>query len=239
MCTVTFVKSKDGNAILTSNRDEKSHRATLAPSTYSINERNVTFPKDEVADGTWIALGDNGVFCCLLNGGFKIHQSTGNYRRSRGQILLDVFREKSPEEFLNNVDLDNIEPFTLIIYNSIEDKLNVLVWDEKNKHISQLNADEPHFWASATLYSPEFSQKRKQQFFDFMNNQSTNLETVIFTLHNSEKQQNGFILNDRDGIKTVSVTQLILSVLKGKMVYYDLVNETEKIVERKWNKVLL
>lgn len=225
--------------MLTSNRDEKTHRATLHPKTYLIGQESVTFPKDEIAGGTWIALGDNGIFCCLLNGGFKLHEWKGNYRRSRGQILLDVFRADSTEKFLKEIDLDNIEPFTLIIYNSVSDKLNLLVWDGNQRHISDLNVNEPHFWASATLYSSDVKTARKEQFFNFMSSSSEHSAKSIYHLHSSPKESNGYILNDRGGIETVSVTQLILSNLKGMMIYNDLIAETQTIVEKEWNKVLL
>ncbi len=168
MCTVSFVKKKNGEVVLTSNRDEKTHRSTVSPKNYTINRTEVAFPKDELAGGTWIALGGNGVFCCLLNGAFEKHISKGYYRRSRGQIVLDVFRASSVDEFLNTIDLNNVEPFTLIIYQSTCDKLNLLVWDGKEKHISELDTNQPHFWGSATLYTKEFTDERRNQFFDHL-----------------------------------------------------------------------
>ena len=54
MCTVTFYPNNN-EYILTSNRDEVKHRPTLAPKKYNINNQEITFPKDEVAGGTWIA----------------------------------------------------------------------------------------------------------------------------------------------------------------------------------------
>ena len=239
MCTVTFVKTKKGKVILTSNRDEKTHRPTIPPTSYTVGDQTVTFPKDELAGGTWIAMGDNGIFCCLLNGAFQLHQSKGNYRRSRGQIVLDVFRSTSPESFLEQIDLENIEPFTLIIYNSILDKLNVLVWDEHKKHIYDLDVNQPHFWASATLYSSEFTKQRRERFYSFMLGKEDVYEASIYRLHSTTKEEGGYILNDRGQIETVSVTQLILTELKGKLIYNDLLSEKQTTVEKTWNKVLL
>jgi len=238
MCTVTFIKTTSGKVILTSNRDEKTHRATLPPKNYLINNLEVAFPKDEIAGGTWIALDEKGVFCCLLNGGFQLHKSKGNYRRSRGQIVLDVFRSPSIEKFLQDTDLTNIEPFTLILYNSIEDKLNLLVWDERKKHQFDLDTNQPHFWASATLYSPAVTNKRREQFYAYTLDKINIDKTSIFTLHNNKKENGGYILDNRDAIETVSITQIILTKLKGMMIYNDLKEETQTTLEKTWKKVL-
>ncbi len=80
MCTVTFIGSKENEFILTSNRDEKILRETERPSIYRINSREVAFPKDKLAGGTWIAMGGSGVVCCLLNGAFELHESTGKQK---------------------------------------------------------------------------------------------------------------------------------------------------------------
>jgi len=237
MCTVSFVKKDNGEVVLTSNRDEKTHRATLPPQDYSIGAKKVAFPKDEIAGGTWIALGDDGTFCCLLNGAFEKHNSKGNYRRSRGQIVLDVFRSPTVDDFINKIDLDNVEPFTLIIYQSATQKLNLLVWDEKEKHISDLDINEPHFWGSATLYTKEFTDVRRKQFFEHLKNDKE--EQSIFQKHSSTKEESGFVLNNRDGIETVSVTQIILTELKGSMSYFVLDEKSKTKITKEWKKELL
>ena len=236
MCTVSFVKKDNGEVILTSNRDEKTHRATLPPQEYNIGGEKVAFPKDELAGGTWIALGEEGTFCCLLNGAFEKHISKGNYKRSRGQIVLDVFRSTSVDDFLNTVDLENVEPFTLIIYQSAIQKLKLLVWDEKEKHISNLDIDEPHFWGSATLYTKDFTDIRRNQFFEHIKNNKE--EKSIFQKHSSTKEHGGFVLNNRDGIETVSVTQIILTELKGSMNYFVLDKKFTTKITKEWKKEL-
>jgi len=236
MCTVSFVKKDNGEVVLTSNRDEKTHRSTIPPKEYSIDGNKITFPKDELAGGTWIALGEQGTFCCLLNGAFEKHASKDNYRRSRGQIVLDVFRSESVETFLNKLDLENVEPFTLIIYQSTTQKLNLLVWDEKEKHISELDTNTPHFWGSATLYTKEFTDQRRLQFFELFKHDKGELS--IFKKHSSSKTQNGFLLNNREGIETVSVTQIILSKLKGSMSYFVLNENLTTKITKEWKKDL-
>ena len=236
MCTVTFIKTDQG-VVLTSNRDERTRRSTLAPKSYSVGSKRVSFPKDEEAGGTWIALGDNGVFCCLLNGGFNQHVSKGNYRRSRGQIVLDVFRMNSPETFLDVIDLENIEPFTLILYNSKEDKLLLLVWDEIEKHIKELDANTPHFWASASLYSKEVSLERRKQFYNYIDDIEEVGSESIYELHSRSREQQGYILSAISGIETVSITQLILNQKKGTMIYNVLSENIKTVINKSWEKV--
>ena len=236
MCTVSFVKNKDV-VILTSNRDEKTHRSTIPPKEYKINHQDVIFPKDELAGGTWIALGENGVFCCLLNGAYEKHFSKGDYRKSRGQIVLDVFRSNSVNDFLKEIQLENIEPFTLIIYESVKDQLNLLIWDGAEKRISELETNKPHFWGSATLYTKEFTDERKNQFFKHIEIGSD--EKTIFNKHSSLKKNNGFVLDNREGVETVSVTQIILSKMKGSMTYFVLNENLTTKITKEWKKELL
>ena len=234
MCTVTFIKSVEGT-ILTSNRDEKSHRATIAPESYFLGNKLVIFPKDELAGGTWIALGENGIFCCLLNGAFFLHKTKDNYRKSRGQIVLDLFKSISPESFIDEIELEGIEPFTLIIFNAVKDKLFLLVWDEKEKHISELDPNEGYFWSSATLYSPELSNNRKKRFYSFIENTNAVTKERLYTLHSTSKITGGYILDNQNGIQTVSITQLLLSNKGGSMEYNDLLLNKQTTVIKKWN----
>ena len=90
MCTVTFYPNNN-EYILTSSRDEVKYRPTLPPKRYNINNQEITFPKDEVAGGTWIATNNNTKTVCLLNGAFERHQRKESYSRSRGLILLESF----------------------------------------------------------------------------------------------------------------------------------------------------
>ena len=90
MCTVSFIFT-DGKVILTSNRDEKILRPTaIAPKKYSINNKNIFFPKDAKAGGTWYAVTDEANVAVLLNGAAEKHQLKPSYRKSRGLILLDI-----------------------------------------------------------------------------------------------------------------------------------------------------
>ena len=90
MCTVSFVSS-NGKVILTSNRDENIIRpSAIEPKHYLINNKNIVFPKDAKAGGTWYAITENANVAILLNGAAEKHQLKSFYRKSRGLILLDI-----------------------------------------------------------------------------------------------------------------------------------------------------
>jgi uncharacterized protein with NRDE domain len=107
MCTLTFIGTKNGYC-LTSNRDEKVSRGkAIPPKKYKINDKTITFPKDTAAGGTWVAHDEKAILV-LLNGANEKHIPTGNYRKSRGLILLDLIGSDNPIEEWENIDLKNI-----------------------------------------------------------------------------------------------------------------------------------
>jgi len=238
MCTVTFIGSIKGSFLLTSNRDEKVVRSTLAPAIYPVGKQNVAYPKDSIAGGTWIAMGKNGIVVCLLNGGFQLHESKESYRKSRGLIVLDVFRFSSISDFIRNSDLDGIEPFTLILFNAKSHELVELVWDEHEKHTKKLDATKNYFWSSATLYSPSIAAERKTMFMELIKRETKIEKGLIADLHRKTKEEGGFLLKRNDGIETVSITQLTLNGRIGNMTYQDLIKSELKLVHFPWQRVL-
>ena len=63
-------------------------------------------------------------------------------------------------------------------------------------------------------------------------------ENLIFSLHASTDQENGFILKGEEGIETVSITQLHLSSSKGAMNYYETLNKQTTTKLQPWKKIL-
>ena len=79
MCTVSFVNNK-GAAIITSNRDEKVVRpGAVEPRNYSHKGKNIMYPKDSKAGGTWFAIDEYGNVVVLLNGGIEKHKPKFSY----------------------------------------------------------------------------------------------------------------------------------------------------------------
>ncbi|MEO8255623.1 MAG: NRDE family protein, partial [Flavobacterium sp.] len=116
MCTVSFVCIND-TIIITSNRDEKIIRpSAIPPQSYTLNGKNIIYPKDQKAGGTWYVVDEKGTVLVLLNGADEKHEVKLPYRKSRGQIVLEIISSYSPKEFWDEIDLNNIEPFTLVLF---------------------------------------------------------------------------------------------------------------------------
>ena len=224
MCTVSFIAS-GGRRLITSNRDEHISRPlALQPQEKTIGSVKVLFPKDPKAGGTWFALNENGSVAVLLNGGFVDHVPTGNYARSRGLVLLDVIASEHPYELLQEMELLNIEPFTLVFFNG---DLLEFRWDGHQKYYRPLDAAKNHIWSSATLYNDAVIEHRKNLFEKFIgqNSRITSRKVVEFHSNNHDDFENGFIIDRDSGLKTFSVTQAVLDDEEILMRHLDLLND--------------
>ncbi|MBA4154102.1 NRDE family protein [Flavobacterium sp.] len=223
MCTVSFVVSND-QVIITSNRDESVIRpCAIEPKLYSINGKNVVFPKDPKAGGTWFAITESGTALVLLNGAAEKHQIKKKYRKSRGLILLDVISSEVPIEEWNSIDLKNIEPFTLVLFLNFE--LYQLRWNEVEKEMIQLDATTHHIWSSSTLYSNEIRSKRAQWFSEFLNKKQQVDGSELFHFHRYTEEKNqdfGLVINRDEALKTLSITQTIITKKEVVLSHVDL-----------------
>jgi len=161
MCTVSYLPLLDGNYILTSNRDETPFRKTI-PLQKSDKHPHLFFPRDTMAGGSWICISDKDRVICLLNGAFKKHKRTLPYRKSRGLVVIDCFQLDDIQQFNDEYDLNKIEPFTLVWCDA--NNLHEFRWDGTNKYLKKLDNTTPHIWASASLYTEEYIEKRKVWF---------------------------------------------------------------------------
>jgi uncharacterized protein with NRDE domain len=133
MCTVSFVRT-NGKTIITSNRDEKTVRpSAIEPKNYWVGNKNIFFPKDNKAGGTWYAITEDKTVLVLLNGAAEKHQLQSYYRKSRGLIVLDIISANSPIYEWDSINLMDIEPFTLVLFQDL--KLYQLRWDGKKRKI--------------------------------------------------------------------------------------------------------
>jgi len=227
MCTVSFVFS-NGKAILTHNRDEKVARpSAIEPQKYYINSRNIYFPKDQRAGGTWYAVAENGIVLVLLNGADEKHQLKPSYRKSRGLIVLDLISSNSPLEEWNSIDLVDIEPFTIVLFQ--DKKLYQLRWNEVEKSTLNLDVDQSHIWSSSTLYPKEIREHRVELFQDFIVSNDVSPEK-LFQFHRYTKEddsENGLIINRNGELKTLSITQTVIQENKVILSYFDLQNQKQ------------
>lgn len=228
MCTVSFVNN-NGVVIITSNRDEKVARpSAIQPRNYGHNGKVILYPKDPEAGGTWFAIDENGSVLILLNGGITKHIPVLPYRKSRGLIALDILSNDSPKRFWKHIDLNNIEPFTLVLYQ--EKELYQLIWDGFEKSATRLDESQNYIWSSVTLYPDKIRKKRSDWFYNFLKeiNKISALEMLNFHRNtHSDDSQNGLIINRADRMKTLSVTQTVIEQNRCVMKYYDLVRKED------------
>ena len=229
MCTVTTIPLNGNKIVLTSNRDESKARPTLSPTATAIGNSQVYFPKDLEAGGTWIAAGNQGRICCLLNGAFVKHKRHLPYAKSRGQVLLDAFNYANILDFFEEVKLNKIEPFTLVVIDQKD--LYEFRWDAKEKHLKKLNINEPHIWASATLYSDETRAQRTKWFSRFLEKNNNISPQTIYDFHSSkhgtDPENDVVMTRTKKGLQTVSITQIVAEKDVITMSYHDLQNETK------------
>lgn len=222
MCTVSFVPLKDSYCI-TSNRDESILRERAIPPTkYIINNKEVYFPKDPKAGGTWFAHNNKSTIV-LLNGAREKHIHKSNYRKSRGLIVLDLISSVNPIQEWESINLNNIEPFTIVLFS--EEKLFQLQWNEVEKNCIELNANENHIWSSSTLYKKEIREERTAWFQDFMLSKNEMNSQQLLNFHKFTESDNknfGLQINRNNILKTISITQCIISKNNITFNYIDL-----------------
>lgn len=225
MCTVSFVRVNDA-VIITSNRDEHIQRENAAaPGFHQLQNKKIIFPKDTRAGGTWFAAADNGVVAVLLNGAFKKHIAQPPYRKSRGLILLEIIEADEPLSFFKNLDLDNIEPFTIVLHQP--GLLHELRWDGNDKHEKALDISGNYIWSSATLYSDEIIEHRENLFDRFIHSATGITAATVHDFHatNNGDAENGFVISRQTGMKTFSITQAVLQNHAVDFLHADLLQE--------------
>ncbi|MFZ4679140.1 MAG: NRDE family protein [Flavobacterium sp.] len=234
MCTVSFVH-KNGKIIITSNRDEKVIRpGANEPLAYLVQNKKVVFPKDKKAGGTWYAVDEYSNVLVLLNGAEEKHTFKAGYRKSRGLIVLDLMGSNSPLEAWQSIDLEDIEPFTLVLFEN--QKLYQLRWNELEKCSLALDINQNHIWSSSTLYSKEIREKRAQWFHAFLETKIEVNEEELFNFHRyteGDNSEHGLVINRNDNLKTLSITQTVIEKNKISIYYNDL------IAEKKFSNVFL
>jgi hypothetical protein len=224
MCTVTFIPTATG-IHLTSNRDEQVDRGRAQdPAYFYGNGYKLVFPKDPDAGGSWIALKDNGDALVLLNGAFIKHLRKPPYRRSRGQVLLDVIKAKDPGQHFNEMDLEGIEPFTLVLFT--RGALWECRWDGFKRHRLPLDARKAYIWSSVTLYDDRETHERRQWFGEWLNEKRDQIDSEeIFYFHQHAGNGDGgnnLVMNRGNKVRTVSITSILIADNLLRMRYRDL-----------------
>jgi len=230
MCTLTFIPSSTKEVIITSNRDEHISRGDSAfPVSVAKKQGEVYFPQDPKAGGTWLAASSKGLVAVLLNGAFEKHKHQPPYRLSRGILVLDSFDYKSINEFRTAYDFTNIEPFTLVQFDTHQNHILELRWDGENQFFTPLEYDQPHIWSSATLYSQEIRTERNRWFSEWIENSDLNPEKMlVFHKFGGNDTLNSITMDRGNGLQTVSISQLVGNGNGFDFTHYNLLKHTSK-----------
>ena len=248
MCTVTFIPAP-GGPFITSNRDEQRARPpAVEPASYAGQTGRLLFPKDARAGGTWFVAHENGSVLVLLNGASERHSPQPSYRKSRGAVLLELADSVNCLETFKKLNLNDIQPFTLILLEakaletqSLETQsleaeslkakalktqsLFECRWDGKNKTQSLLDASLPHIWSSVTLYDPPTIQKRRSWFEKWLSLNPAPEQKDVLEFHRSTGDgdpSTALLMNREDKVLTVSITSLQVGSGPVRMYYRDL-----------------
>jgi uncharacterized protein with NRDE domain len=225
MCTVSYVRT-ESKVIITSNRDEMLIRLNpLAPKKHNINGKIIIYPEDTKGGGTWYVVDETGTVLVLLNGADEKHIAKLSYRKSRGLIVLEIIGNDSPVEYWDNINLDDIEPFTLVLYQ--EQLLYQLRWNGESKEKLSLDPDKEYIWSSVSLYSAAIREARSALFHDFINKTAVISEDELYLFHSHRENNNpesGLVIDREGELKTLSITQTVIEENKVSIRHYDLIN---------------
>lgn len=225
MCTLTYIPIGDEDFYFTTNRDESPLREALFPNLYLINKKKVLFPKDKMAEGTWMMCHEKGFSACLLNGGYEKHEHKPPYRKSRGIMVLELGNYSSVKEFISDFNFTGMEPFTFLVVSYLTTrKLEELRWDGETIHYRKLDTSRSYIWSSSTLYNKDARLMRQKWFDDWREKTSVFSKNAIFNFHTTtgrEDPMNGIVMNRKEKVKTLSVTQIRKEGSKLQMFYYD------------------
>lgn len=217
--------------MLTSNRDVGySRKKAERPRRYIDNGVELFYPRDGKAGGTWIGASSRNRALCILNGGFENHTSVGDYRVSRGEVVIDLLKQEKIDKGIKGICLDNIEPFTLVIVDWQEEfKLMELIWDGDRKHINVLPL-EMHIWSSSTLFDKKMKKMRNKWFLDW--HQANKIDqTSILKFHHIAGigDSNVDVILRRETVGTVSITSLKKENGSVEMTYEDLLPKSKML----------
>lgn len=225
MCTVSFLPLDENEFILTSSRDVPfARKRAESPKNYIEDGVEITYPKDGDAGGTWIGTSSKNRLICLLNGGYKNHKIKDNYRKSRGIIVKDLLKSDDISVALTQIDLDNIEPFTLVIVDwndSLE--LFEFVWTGEKKHLINI-PQVPHIWSSSTLYDNSVKKLRQDWFREWNAKNHNYSKEQIINFHKTAGIGNPEtdVLMKREKGGTVSITSISRKNSELHLIYEDM-----------------
>ncbi len=118
MCTLVILR-RQGHAwpvLIAANRDELLSRPWTPPARHWPDRDHVVAGRDELADGTWLALNDDGVAAAILNRRHSL--GPANDKRSRGELPLEAVDHAEASvaaKALSMIDPVSYRSFNLIV----------------------------------------------------------------------------------------------------------------------------
>jgi hypothetical protein len=218
MCTVLFIPVNN-KQYFASLRDESPLRPkALAPEIYQTIQAKYIMPKDTLAGGTWLGVNEFKNVIILLNGGFENHERKKSYMKSRGQIVKELLLSVMPVVDWQLMDLNNIEPFTLVVWS--DEHLFELVWDGEVKHRKGLDTTVAHIWSSSTLYSKQAKIEREELFQNWIAmSPPISKRSILNFFKEKVDTENGFLMNRNEKMKTLSYS--FIELLDSNIAYFD------------------
>ncbi len=122
MCTLTLAwRVFEGTPVaLAANRDESLDRESEGPSLRTADGSSYVAPRDRVAGGTWIGLGESGLVAAVTNRWLDADRESD---RSRGLLVADCLRNPTAESAVRAVEreLDDCtyDGFNLVVADSV------------------------------------------------------------------------------------------------------------------------
>lgn len=226
MCTVIYSPQHDGY-LLASVRDENPERTTYAPSFFERNQKRLLHPTDASRKGTWIGCTSENRSVVLLNGAFVNHlPNTRLYSESRGKMVLEAMQSARLKDVLEDRNLENFEPFTLLVFEA--GTIHCLRWNGKERFLETPNPDEAHIWSSSTLYPKDQQLVRQRLFLQWMQSEGIRNEADLKAfLHSYNDPHFGFFMQRNDFLRSVSLSIILKDPFAFTFQYTDLVTHEQ------------
>lgn len=227
MCTITYIPKEDGSFILTQSRDELASRSIATPPvSRKINNIEHLFPVDPDSKGTWIGMSANQKVACLINGGNSKYIPQPPYKHSRGLIIPKYFESIDFNDFYNNYQFDNLEPFTLLVLEN--GKFLELRKEPETLVLRELDNTKPYIFSSVNLYNQEIHHEKEKMYNKWLESNSNiqPMDTIVF--HDNfriDKEGPVFLKNGKDKLQTVSTTAIHFQPKTTDMIYFDRIND--------------
>ena len=227
MCIVTYIPSDCGFS-LTSNRDERFDRPTIAPRIYGAENAPLIYPLDLKGKGTWFSINPKEKkVCCLLNAEKQYPQ--GRQKQSRGHIPI-AWISVSKFDF-HKTPLDLYAPFGLITIENINRSIIIKKhnWNERKFKSEVLNPKKPYLWCSSSLYSKENEDEFENLFKEKIPRLKKTQRIIEFHKKIAQPLNSDRYKEKNKNIQTVSITHLKVKKSGAKMKYVDLSGDKHSI----------